>query len=178
MSTFRPSAARRFVGEQQGSAAAELVILLPALILLFCMAFELGLVNVRKMMLDHATDLVVREVRVGGTKLKFEEFRSELCERALIIPDCENAIRVEMRSLPAEDWATLAGDARCVNAADPINPASEFINGKENELMLIRVCALFDPIFPTSGLGFQLPKNSDGKYGVQASSAFVNEPEV
>ena len=169
---------RRFLRDQRGSATVEIVILLPMLFSLFGMAFELGLLNVREMMLSRATDLTVREVRLGdGATPTFENFQHAICERAMIIPNCENAIRIEMRSLPPEDWADIAGDARCVNAEEAINPANEFVHGEENELMLIRVCALFDPIFPTSGLGFRLPKNSDGQYGLQVSSAFVNEPE-
>jgi hypothetical protein len=45
-------------------------------------------------------------------------------------------------------------------------------------MMLIRACAKFDPLFPTSGLGFQLPRDNTGAYALIAATAFVNEPEV
>ncbi len=43
--------------------------------------------------------------------------------------------------------------------------------------MLIRACAKFDPIVPTTGLGFRLPKDNTGAYALISSTAFVNEPE-
>ena len=42
--------------------------------------------------------------------------------------------------------------------------------------MLVRACAVFDPYFPTSAWGLQLPLDASGGYQLVAMSAFVNEP--
>jgi hypothetical protein len=63
-----------------------------------------------------------------------------------------------------------------VDRATQIEPAVTFIPGGENELVLIRVCAVFDPIFPTTGLGLDLPLDPSGGYQLLAMSTFVNEP--
>ena len=43
--------------------------------------------------------------------------------------------------------------------------------------MLVRACAIFDPIFPITGMGLNLPLDASGAYQLAASSAFVNEPD-
>lgn len=174
-----PFSLRRFATGEAGAVTVEFVILFPLLIMLLMMAFELGMVNMRHMMLSRATDLAVRDVRIGvGPAPDFETFRSEICEKAMIIPNCKNVIRIEMNSLKRDKWTTVNGAARCVNKIEEIKPETEFVHGEENELMLIRVCALFDPVFPTSGLGRRLPTDAEGRYGVVVTSGFVNEPDV
>lgn len=42
--------------------------------------------------------------------------------------------------------------------------------------MLVRVCALFEPFFPTTGLGMMMRYNARGDYALVATTAFVNEP--
>jgi hypothetical protein len=44
-------------------------------------------------------------------------------------------------------------------------------------MMLIRACTVFDPIFPGTGIGQQLPRDASGEgYLIVSRSAFVNEP--
>lgn len=169
---------RRFRRKETGTASVEVVILLPVVFTLFCMAFELGLLNVRHMMLSRGTDLAVREIRIGaGATPDFETFRKQVCDFAMIIPQCEQVIRVEMRSLPPSQWADMSRDALCVDRAEDIDPDDDYKHGGENELMFIRVCSLFEPVFPSTGLGHALPKNAEGEYGLVVTSAFVNEPD-
>ncbi|ARE40783.1 Flp pilus assembly protein TadG [Rhodovulum sp. P5] len=173
-----PGHLRRFGREEAGSSTVEVVILLPILLSILLMAVELGILDVRHVMLSRATDLAVREIRIGaGATPDFETFRSRICDFAMAIPNCEEVIRVEMRSLPPSQWATMTRDAMCIDRAEDIDPADNFTHGGENELMFIRVCALFDPVFPTAMLGHALPKNADGEYGLVVTSAFVNEPD-
>ena len=42
--------------------------------------------------------------------------------------------------------------------------------------MLLRACSLFDPYFPTSGLGARLPRESGNAYALVSSTTFVIEP--
>jgi hypothetical protein len=55
-------------------------------------------------------------------------------------------------------------------------PVTQLQFGQQNDVMLVRVCVVQDAIFPTSGIGLGLPKDSQGGYGVIAVSAFVVEP--
>lgn len=52
-----------------------------------------------------------------------------------------------------------------------------FENGQDNELMILRACVKIDPIFPTTGLGANIPKDGYGQYSLIATSVFVQEPQ-
>ena len=65
-----------------------------------------------------------------------------------------------------------------VDRDEPIQLLDPLDTGTDNEMMLIRACAVFDPIFPMTGLGLKLKKDAfGGGYAIIARSAFVNEPE-
>ena len=67
--------------------------------------------------------------------------------------------------------------ADCVDRDDPAQPARGIATGDSNDLMLLRVCTLFDPWFPHMGLGKQIPHMNGGAYAHVSISAFVMEPE-
>lgn len=167
----------RFARDRRGSVTVEMVILFPILFAVFLMAFELGILNVRQMALARATDIAVRDVRLGAPGVAdFEGFRDRICETAAIIRNCPDVLRVEMRSLPAAAWTMVTAAPKCVDRAETIDASFDFRNGVGNELMFIRVCALFQPIFPGTGLGRRLPKTAEGDYALIVTGAFVNEP--
>ena len=66
--------------------------------------------------------------------------------------------------------------ADCIDHSEPSNPLREFAHGTANEMMLLRACFVFSPIFPTAGLGYALEKDGAGNAAMVASSAFVQEP--
>ena len=43
-------------------------------------------------------------------------------------------------------------------------------------MMMVRVCALSKPLFPTTGIGVGMQVDGDGNYAIVATTAFVNEP--
>ncbi len=168
---------RRFLGES-GAASVELVIVFPIFFAIFVSAFEMGMMNIRAVMLERATDIVVRAVRINqGADFEYEDVRDEICNLTLMMPNCDQILRVEMTPVDTDTWGTLPRTADCVDRSQTIQPAVNFTNGVENELMLVRVCAVLDPFFPTVGLGRSMPKDKTGGYIVTASSAFVNEPD-
>lgn len=81
-----------------------------------------------------------------------------------------------MQQVDPRNWSMLAGPADCVDRSDPGRPVGEFTPGRSNHLMVLRACALFDPFFPTSGLGARLTKVSGGAYALVAVSSFAIEP--
>lgn len=178
------SRARRILARDTGNASVEFVIIFPVFMILFVSCFESGLLMTRHVMLDRAVDLSVRGLRLGTwTPPTHEALKKNICNIAGIIPDCMNNIMVELRPVSTTTWAPLAPGARCRDRSQPINPVAdseadkEFIKGgTENEMMLVRVCAIMNPIFPATGLGLQLPRDAKGGYALVSTSAFVNEP--
>ena len=106
--------------------------------------------------------------------------RHHLSERALCLAICivcVGAINIEMTPLSTDSLGTLPTEVDCINRQESVDPIVNFTNGVENELMLVRVCAVIDPFFPTVGIGRTMPKDGTGGYIITASSAFVNEPD-
>ncbi len=169
--------AKRLWRRESGSATVEFVILFPMFIVIFLSAFESGMLMVRQVMLDRALDMTVRGLRLGTLSPPSQaELKANICSRAAIIPDCMNSLLVELRPVDKITWQTPNPAATCVDRTGTINPVVTVQGGGDNEMMIVRVCAVFDPFFPTSGLGLQLAKDASGAYALVSTSAFVNEP--
>ena len=166
--------------EEDGSATIPFVIFLPFFMTLVMSSLEIGMVMMRQVMLERAVDLSVRDLRLDLWSGDQHEFKELVCGRSALLPDCNNVLVVELRPVSTVTWEPLAGGATCIDRANPMDPKNfpKFEKGKGDEIMLIRACAKFDPIFPTTGLGLQLPKDNTGAYALISSTAFVNEPEL
>lgn len=168
---------RSFARKEDGNATIEFVIALPAFMLLFTSAYEAGVLSTRHVMLERGLDVAVREVRIGAMiNPSHERLTARICEVASIIPDCANQLRLEMVSADPRDFEAPTSEVACVDRSETGTPVLNFNNGLNNQVMILRACALFDPMIPTSGLGKQIPKESGGAYGLVATSAYVMEP--
>lgn len=168
---------RKVRKDEEGAAAVEFVILFPAFMALFLASFELGLYMTRQVMLDRATDLTVRALRLGQFDDPTQELlRYNICRRAAVVPNCQNRLLIEMTQIPTTTWATLPSAAQCIDREEDIEPVITFNGGQPNDLMLIRVCALLEPVFPTTRLALKMPNYNDF-YALVTTSAYVNEPK-
>lgn len=170
---------RRLWSREDGSATVEFVILVPVFFTFLLSGVELGMLLTRQMMLDRAVDLAVREVRIGNlVPVTHDALRDLICAEAMV-PDCQQQLKLEMATIdPRGAWAGLDAEADCVNRADESVPVRRFDARVENQRMVLRACALFDPFFPTTGLGAQLHRQDGGDaYALVAASAFVVEPD-
>ena len=168
---------RRFISAQDGGVTIEFVILAPLVLYFFFLALETGLWSAREIMLRRATNLAVRDVRLAtGDPPSYEELKSLICERSFFKGGCLDSIRIDMRAMPVSEWANISGPAPCVDRSEDFDPTNSFLPGQQNNLMIMRVCRLFDPLLPGTGLGRQLPEGSAGEYGVRINTAFVTEP--
>lgn len=162
---------------ESGNATIEFALLFPAFITLFLVVVETGLLLTRGVMLDRAVDISMRELRLGTLDpMTHNNLKTQICSNSVIIPDCENAVLLELRPVSTVTWEPLTNDVTCVNRAEDIQPVLEFNPGSSNEMMLVRVCAVFDPFFPTSGLAAQMRLDDTGAYALVTTSAYVNEP--
>lgn len=164
--------------DQSGAASVELVLVFPIFFMVFVSAFEVAMMNARAVMLERATDIVVRDLRLNasGTDPDYDTILTNVCNLTMMIPDCAQTVKIQMNPVDQDNWTTMPSEVDCIKRDEDIEPVIQFVNGQENELMLVRVCAVLDPFFPTVGIGRSMPKDSSGGYIVIASSAFVNEP--
>jgi hypothetical protein len=187
----------RAFGREDGNATVEFVIVLPILFSIFMMSFESGLLMMRSVLLERATDMAMRDLRTGNIEIPPNSsadavlaiLKEEVCSKTVIINDCDTSISIFIEPISQVTWDFPDRGADCVDRAPEgdIDPSTEPNIGSQNELMLVRVCVLQRAIFPTLGLGDDrqfiglgaglTDQNAAyGEYGLVATSTFVNEP--
>lgn len=167
----------RRMRREDGNASIEFVILFPIFMVLFMSAFEIGLLMVRQVMLDRATDIAVRTLRLGlWTDPNHDDLKDYICDVAAVLPECKNNLLIELSPVSTATWAPLPDATSCVDKVQNIQPVTAFKAGIQHELMMVRVCALQQPLFPLTGLGLQLPRIDPDHYALISMTAFVNEP--
>lgn len=168
----------RFRNRDGGAASVEFAIYLPLFLAVFMAAFESGLLTLRNVMLERSVDIVVRDLRLGTMEdPTHDTVREAICARSGgMIPSCTDVLLLELIPVDGDTYDLPAQNNACVNRDEEIQPVTDFNPGGQNDLMIVRACAIFDAIFPTTGLGLQLVVDESGGYQVTAASAFVNEP--
>lgn len=169
---------RVFRREETASATLEFALMLPLMMILFFSTIELGILLTRRVMLERGVDLAVRQVRIGAMDpVTHEDLVDAICTGAGIIPDCRNQLKLEMVRREVRSWHGFDQGADCIDRADDEpQPPRSFEPGMQNELIVLRACSLFDPFFPTTGLGASLPRQSGGAYAIVSMTSYVVEP--
>lgn len=168
---------RRFLRDEGGNASVEFVLVFPAYLALMLMSIELGFVTLRHTLLERGLDIAVREVRLGtGTAPQHDDIKDLICENALMIRDCDTTLRLEMRSADIRAFNSLDTTVDCTDSSEPSKPVRDFTPGQQNQLMLLRACLRFDPLFPDEALGSALVKDANGQSSIVSMTAFVQEP--
>ncbi len=172
---FRLARASR---REDGTATIEFVIVVPILVTIFMASIEAGFYMAKHVMLERGLDMVIRQVRLGNVPvINPTVLRNQVCEATPILKDCQSILKIEMQPVSMATFAMPAVPSTCVNrgaAAPPPDP--DLLPGGSNELMLVRVCAVQDPIFPSTGIGLQLREDDLGGYQLATASVYVNEP--
>ncbi|NRB20471.1 MAG: pilus assembly protein [Rhodobacteraceae bacterium] len=168
---------RQFRSRENGNVTVEFAIVVPLFLMILMSTVELGLITIKQSMLERALDLTVRDLRLGtGADQQHDDIRDAICARSGFIDNCDTSLRLEMVQVDPFNWTGIDASPDCVNAIEDVQPVRSFISGQSNELMFIRACMKFDPVFPQWGLGDSLDKDSGGRVSLFASSAFVQEP--
>lgn len=169
---------RRFFRREDGNASVEFVLLFPAIWMLFGMTLEAGMYTMQEVMLERGLDMTVRDVRLGLMENPdHDKLVDQTCDYALILANCESSLRVEMIKADARAWIAPGSAIPCINREEEGNTAFDINNGKNNELMVLRVCVLIKPLLPFATVGRSLIENStSGEYPLVATSSYVMEP--
>lgn len=179
MTRFLHKTLRRFRRDEDGQMVVEFALLIPILFMMFLTSVELGMWTMRQMFLDRGLDMAVRLVRLNtGTDYTHANLKTMICDFAGFIEDCEANLKLEMTPVNMRGFSGFVGAADCSDASQPVTPSRSFVHGGDHQLMLLRACVKFKPVFPTAGLGYEMAKNGDGAgmYKMVSISAFVQEP--
>ncbi|WIY23817.1 TadE/TadG family type IV pilus assembly protein [Parasedimentitalea psychrophila] len=168
---------RQFRSRENGNVTVEFAIVVPLFLMILMSTVELGLITIKQSMLERALDMTVRDLRLGtGADQQHDDIRDAICSRSGFIDSCDTSLRLEMVQVDPFNWTGIDASPDCINAVEDVQPVRSFISGQSNELMFIRACMKFAPVFPQWGLGDSLDKDSGGRVSLFASSAFVQEP--
>lgn len=177
--TRLPARLAGFRRAEPGSATIEFCILFPVFMMLIISGVETGVLMSRQLMLERGLDITMRSLRLGAMgNPSHDVVRDDICRNAVIIPNCEASLMLEMAEVDITTWTIPLEGNRCIDRTADINVPDEpnFNAGERNKLVMVRACSVFDPIFPGAGLGAQLPKDASGGYRLMATSGFMNEP--
>lgn len=170
-------AVAHFLRDESGTATVEFVLVMPLYVAMLMMSIELGFVTLRATLLERGLDMAVRDIRLGtGTAPQHDAIKAIVCKNALMIRDCNQNLRLEMRPVDIRAYASLGTAADCTDTAVPAKPVREFTAGQQNQLMMLRACLKYDPLFPSAVLGSALTKDANGQVAITSMTAFVQEP--
>ena len=168
---------RRFRRQEDGVITVEFALMIPAYLFILFSAIEYGLTTTRHTMMERALDQTVRDIRLStGFTPQHDEIKELICERARIIPQCEESLTLEMIKQDLRNWHNVSESFACVDRREEVAPVQAFTTGLDNQLMMLRVCASIDPIFHLVGFLGLIPTSEDGDLKIITKSAFVQEP--
>lgn len=168
---------RRFGREDQGAMLVEFAFVVPLVFTLFLTSVEMGIYSMRQMFLDRGMDMTVRNVRLNThANYSHTDLKTMICDYSGFLEDCDTHLRLEMNPIDMRAFNGFAGPADCTDTSQPVTPLRSFTHGGEHQLMLIRACYMFKPVFPTTGLGYAFTKDGSERSKMVAVAAFVQEP--
>lgn len=168
---------KRFRNEEEGSATIEFSIYFTIFFFILAAAVEIGYMNLRHSLLERGGDIATREIRLNtGAVPTYEKVRQTICDEAVIVEGCADNLRLEMIEVDPRSFTAIPPSADCLNAEEEPRPVRNFINGRDNQLMLIRACLKYKPAMPTTSFGLALKKDAQGYAQMVVTSAFVQEP--
>jgi Flp pilus assembly protein TadG len=167
----------RFLGDRSGNATIEFVLLFPAFMFVMLAGIESGLTLTKKVMLERALDIAVRDLRLGLIENPTHAaLRDRICQRTVVLGECTEALLLELQVIDEVAWVLPAQNAPCIDRSEEIAPLTTFDPGVSNQVMLVRACVLIEPLFPTTPYGLGLTLDPTGAFALRTASAFVNEP--
>jgi hypothetical protein len=187
--------ARRVMGlarREDGNASVEFMVIFPLYIALLAMSIELSMITLRQTLLERGLDMAVRDIRLGtgdfvqsyDTEAENEaaleayhnKIKTRICDEAFVITDCANSLKLEMVRSDMRNLVQLGGEVMCTDREEEGKATYSLTPGQQNDLMFLRACVKYDPIFPAWHLARSLSKDNSGQLAIVSMSAFVMEP--
>ena len=167
----------RWWRREEGGAAVEFVLLVPLYISILLIGVEAGMMLARQVMLERAVDIAVRDLRLGSwVNPTHQTLKDRICEHSIMLRNCPSDLLVELAPVDTANWELPTDRVACVDRENEIVPVTQFVPGAGNQLMMVRVCFIVEPLVPTTGYGLQLPLDAAGGFQLRSASTFVNEP--
>lgn len=171
---------RRLLRREDGNASIEFVMFVPVVLTVFMASVEAGWFTMRSVMLERGLDLVMRDFRLGRlAPVDHDEVRDLICDASPFLPNCTAELKVWIEPINAATWTMPPLPSYCGDGNGSLTKqdTGNVVSGGSNEIVLVHVCTLAQPFFPTTGIGLQLRADSvTGDYQITAATVAVNEP--
>lgn len=171
---------RRIFRKEDGTASIEFVVFVPIVLSLFMASVEAGFYMIRTVMLERGLDLVMRDFRLGRLPAAdHNQIRDLVCDATPVLPNCQSELKVWIQAIDQSTWEmpnipSYCGDG---NGSLARQDTGSIVRGGANAIMMVRVCTLASPIFPSTGIGLELRADSlSGDYQIAAATVVVSEP--
>ncbi|MEM9898118.1 MAG: TadE/TadG family type IV pilus assembly protein [Pseudomonadota bacterium] len=165
----------------RGSSTIEFALLFPLFLSVPLMTIESGIFMTRYVLLDRGVDIAIRDLRLNtGSPPTFDELKTSICQKTFLITNCDETIQIELQPVEQTSWSALNSTPKCTDVESELDPYDtvSYTTGGNNELMLVRVCAIYRPFLPSTRFGMSLQQLPGGNYAIIVETAFVNEPSA
>lgn len=163
--------------DETGSAAVEFVLVFPVMATMIVMTLEIGFITLRQTMLERGLDMAVREVRLGtNTAPQHDAIKDLVCTNAKFVKECNAKLYLEMVTTDPRAFSPLNPITSCTDQPVQTRPVRSFTPGQPNQLVLMRACLKYQPLFPEALLPRVLTQDESGESAIIAVTSFVQEP--
>lgn len=164
---------RRFRTDERGTSTLEFILVATTFLTGFFWVFEAGLILTKKVMLERALDMTVRELRLHSSPTFTHDYiKARICKEALLLDDCEDNLLLELEVLDLS--AGFTTPFSCVDKEKDITPVTTWEPGQRNEIVYMRACVIVYPML--TGAMALFKDASEKGVPLVADTAFVNEP--
>lgn len=178
---------RHFRRNESGNATVELLFWFPFFMVLTYSGVDMAILAFNHANLERGLDETIRDVRLNniakydptpGATWDHDMLKKIVCDKALYLPNCNDSIALEMKSIDPRGGEGLNPKPFCVDTPEEIRKPEDqvFEPGASNELMIIRACIEVSPIWISTMLGSVASRRPDGQYELHATTVFVHEP--
>lgn len=172
MTTFL-SRLRRKTRSESGASTVEFTICATVFLTGFFWVFESGLIMTKKMMLERALDMTIRDLRLATSPDYTHDYlKAQICSHTSVFKNCEDNLLLELT--PVNLDAGFTRTASCIDRENEVTPVTTWNQGEANEVVYVRACILVDPMMP-EGIAL-FPGVTESGIPLFADSAYVNEP--
>lgn len=174
---------RKVLRREDAATTVEFVVLFPIVLLVFFIAAENVVVNLKSTILDSALDRTIRELRLGMIPPPVDQatLKTMICERMGSPVGCKNDLVLELTvatfSASGSGLVSLpSSTATCVNKSTSINPVVSFALGVANDLVFVRACYTVDVSFPMTVGAVSVADKVGNTHQLVSTAVFMNEP--
>lgn len=179
----------RFARDEEGAVTIAALIWVVFFIFMMASAIEMGVTLTKQVLLDRATDLTARVIRLGMEGMPSEAtLRERVCQKAGFLggENCFDNVSVETFVVNRNNWSSSidAHPLRCENFSDDFAPppSATLEGGLSNQIMLMRVCLRVKPMMIDNPLAQALirtaPIDDPDHFALISTTAFVTEPRA